>query len=79
MLRGKDLSGLQVVLVRCLDLSATIVTNKGDNPSCRQRKGNDQGNRAPNRSKRMRAIVESAIIVLKALVAFLELIRIFLT
>ncbi|MBG6244271.1 hypothetical protein CS369_04500 [Candidatus Symbiopectobacterium sp. 'North America'] len=48
-------------------------------PSDRQRKGNDQGNRAPNRSKRMRAIVESAIIVLKALLALLALIRIFLT
>lgn len=79
MLRGKDLPGLQVVLVRYLGLSATIVTNKGNNPSCWQRKGHDQGNRAPNWSKRMRAIVESAIIVLKALLAFLALIRIFLT
>ncbi|MCP9267853.1 hypothetical protein M5U04_06990 [Xenorhabdus sp. XENO-1] len=45
----------------------------------RQRKGNGWLSRAPNyRSKRMKAFIDNAIIVLKALVAFLELIRTFL-
>ncbi|MBS9441863.1 hypothetical protein EAE89_09095 [Photorhabdus heterorhabditis] len=53
-------------------------TNIDENQPDRQCKGNGWLSRAPNGSKRVKAFIDTAIIVLKALIALLELIRAFL-
>ncbi|ETS32997.1 hypothetical protein BB987_13700 [Photorhabdus temperata] len=55
-----------------------LLLTQDEGQSDRQRKGNGWLSRAPNWSKRVKAFIDIAIIVLKALIALLELIRAFL-